>query len=597
MRKITRALKKFFFPPQGTPRWLRILPYAVLGVLTLVVLVSSAYAWDYTNSPEFCGTACHTMPPEYTAYLTSPHARVDCVDCHIGKGFITTRITRKAGDAKHIIRLAFHDYEFPITAEEMRPARETCELCHFPEKFSDDSLRETQHFASDVENTPSTTYMVMHTGGGSERVGLGRGIHWHIENPVYYYAEDHEEQEIPYVKVLNPDGTATEYVDVEADVDSSQISQEDLIEMDCITCHNRITHLVNSPEDILDKLIEREVISSDIPEIRRVAIEIFYRDFETSAEAQEAIAGIENFYSNYYPEFLTENEALVSDAISALQIAYSQSVYPEQKSDWDSHPNNVGHEFSPGCFRCHDGKHLNQEQEAIRLECNLCHAIPVVAEQYDFVANIEISLGPEPESHLNPNWISMHHSVFDQTCQNCHTTEDAGGTSNTSFCSNSACHGSIFEYAGFDAPAMREILLEQMPEIVSETVAEEGSVETSEPSETDSQSEANSSSELQPLPTEPQPSVDDLTYDGYIGALFQERCGSCHGENAMVGLDLTSYETAMLGSDNGPVIVPGNPEESRLIQIQSAEKPHFGQLSPDEIELVYQWIAADAPEK
>jgi len=597
MRKIARALKKFFFPPQGTPRWLRILPYAVLGVLTVVVFFSSAYAWDYTNSPEFCGTACHTMPPEYTAYLTSPHARVDCVDCHIGKGFITTRITRKAGDAKHIIRLAFRDYEFPITAEEMRPARETCELCHFPEKFSDDSLRETQHFASDVENTPSTTYMVMHTGGGSERVGLGRGIHWHIENPVYYYAEDHEEQEIPYVKVLNSDGTATEYVDIEADFDSSQIAQEDLVEMDCITCHNRITHLVNSPEDILDKLLEREVISSDIPEIRRVAIEIFYRDFETSEEAQEAIAGIENFYSNYYPEFLTENEALVSDAISALQVAYSQSVYPEQKSDWDSHPNNVGHEFSPGCFRCHDGKHLNQEQEAIRLECNLCHAIPVVAEQYDFVANIEISLGPEPESHLNPNWISMHHSVFDQTCQNCHTTEDAGGTSNTSFCSNSACHGSIFEYAGFDAPAMREILLEQMPEIVSETVAEEGSVETSEPSETDSQSEENSSSELQPLPTEPQPSVDDLTYDGYIGALFQERCGSCHGENAMVGLDLTSYETAMLGSDNGPVIVPGNPEESRLIQIQSAEKPHFGQLSPDELELVYQWIAADAPEK
>jgi len=596
MRKIARALKKFFFPPQGTPRWLRILPYAVLGVLTIVVFFSSAYAWDYTNSPEFCGTACHTMPPEYTAYLTSPHARVDCVDCHIGKGFITTRITRKAGDAKHIIRLAFRDYEFPITAEEMRPARETCELCHFPEKFSDDSLRETQHFASDVENTPSTTYMVMHTGGGSERVGLGRGIHWHIENPVYYYAEDHEEQEIPYVKVLNSDGTATEYVDIEADFDSSQIAQEDLVEMDCITCHNRITHLVNSPEDILDKLLEREVISSDIPEIRRVAIEIFYRDFETSEEAQEAIAGIENFYSNYYPEFLTENEALVSDAISALQVAYSQSVYPEQKSDWDSHPNNVGHEFSPGCFRCHDGKHLNQEQEAIRLECNLCHAIPVVAEQYDFVANIEISLGPEPESHLNPNWISMHHSVFDQTCQNCHTTEDAGGTSNTSFCSNSACHGSVFEYAGFDAPAMREILLEQMPEIVSETVAEEGSVETSEPSETDSQSEADSSSELQPLPTEPQPSVEDLTYDGYIGALFQEKCGSCHGENAMVGLDLTSYETAMLGSDNGPVIVPGNPEESRLIQIQSAEKPHFGQLSPDELELVYQWIAAGAPE-
>ena len=104
-KKVPNSLKNFFFPPAGTPRWQRILPYAVLGILTLVVFIAGAYGWEYTNSPEFCGTACHTMPPEYTSYLTSPHARVDCVDCHIGKGFITTRITRKAGDAKHIIRL------------------------------------------------------------------------------------------------------------------------------------------------------------------------------------------------------------------------------------------------------------------------------------------------------------------------------------------------------------------------------------------------------------------------------------------------------------------------------------------------------------
>jgi len=595
MKKLAQALKKFFFPPQGTPLWLRVLPYAVLGILTLFVLVTSAYAWDYTNSPEFCGEACHTMPPEYTAYLTSPHARVDCVECHIGKGFITTRITRKAGDAKHIIRLAFHDYEFPITAEEMRPARETCELCHFPEKFSDDSLQEIKHFASDIENTPSTTYLVMHTGGGSERLGLGRGIHWHIENPVYYYALDHAEQEIPYVKVVNQDGTITEYVDVESDFSTDQIVEEDLKEMDCITCHNRITHLVNHPEDILDRLLEREIISRDIPEIRRVAVEIFTRDFKTTEEAMAAIAGIESFYSSYYPEFLEENEEEVSEAILALQEAYSQSVYPEQKSDWNSHPNNIGHKFSPGCFRCHDGKHLNQEQEAIRLECNVCHSIPVVAEQYDFVSSIEISNGPEPESHLNPNWISLHHSVFDQTCQNCHTTDDPGGTSNTSFCSNSACHGNVFEYAGFDAPALREILLDQISEVALPVVEEieSSEVDTSPPSDT----EENQTDELQPLPTEEGPQQEVLlTYNDAVGPLLIERCGSCHGENAMMGLDLTSYQTMMQGGENGPVIIVGDPTESLLILKQSGPQPHFGQLSPEELELVTEWIAAGAPE-
>ena len=96
MKKFFRWLKGFFFPPEGTPTWVRVLPYAMLGVLTMILLIGAAYGWEYTNSPEFCGTACHTMPPEYTAYLTSPHARVDCVDCHIGKGFIAERITRKA---------------------------------------------------------------------------------------------------------------------------------------------------------------------------------------------------------------------------------------------------------------------------------------------------------------------------------------------------------------------------------------------------------------------------------------------------------------------------------------------------------------------
>lgn len=122
MKSFLLRIKNFFLPPPNTPTWKRILPYALLGILTMVFLTAFAFTWDYTNSPQFCGETCHTMPPEYTAYLTSPHARVDCVDCHIGKGFIAERITRKAGDAKHIIALAFKDYEFPIRANDLRPA-------------------------------------------------------------------------------------------------------------------------------------------------------------------------------------------------------------------------------------------------------------------------------------------------------------------------------------------------------------------------------------------------------------------------------------------------------------------------------------------
>ena len=280
MSKIKIWIRKFFFPPEDTPIWLKAAPYIVLGILTLVVLISGAYTWEYTNSPEFCGKACHTMPPEYTSYLTSPHARVDCVECHIGRGFIAERITRKAGDARHIISSVFKTYEYPIEAKQLRPARETCERCHFPEKFSSDSLKEIPQYRSDTENTPYSIYLIMKTGGGSERLGLGRGIHWHIENPVYFYAADQDQTEIPFVRVVHDDNTVTEYTDVESEFDRQDLPNEELEEMDCITCHNRITHLVDYPDDMIDKLLHRNLISSEIPEIHRVSLDLFYRDYD-----------------------------------------------------------------------------------------------------------------------------------------------------------------------------------------------------------------------------------------------------------------------------------------------------------------------------
>ncbi len=564
MNSLAQRLRRFFFPPAGSPRWVRLAPYATLGVLTLIVLTAGVYTWDYTNSPEFCGTACHTMPPEYTSYLTSPHARIDCVECHIGRGFIAERVTRKAGDLRHVVLMATQRYEFPIRATDLRPARETCERCHFPEKFSDDSLREIKHYLPDENNTPMTTFLVLKTGGGSARQGLGRGIHWHVENPVFYYPTDPEEQDIPYVRVQNPDGSTAEYIDIEAGFDPSTVDEADLKQMDCITCHNRITHLVYNPQDSVDGMLARGVIDRSIPEIRSKAVAALSGPYSSDEEALAAIAALDAYYLQTYPDYAAENPQTIDSAIATLQDTYRQSVFRHQKSDWSTHPNNIGHEDSPGCFRCHDGKHLNADQQAIRLECNLCHSIPVVAGPNDFVSEIEISRGPEPQSHLNPNWISLHRSAYNATCADCHTTDDPGGTSNTSFCSNSACHGSAWTYAGFDAPALREILQSQLPAAPPTPVA--------------------------------QPPSGEITWESVIGPLLSGRCGSCHGDGGIQGLNLTTYETAMAGSANGPVIVPRDPQASLLIQKQSAEQPHFGQLTPEELETMIAWIEAGAPE-
>lgn len=561
--RLRRGLRNFFFPPPDSRRLIRLLPYLTLGALTLILLITAAYAWDYTNSPEFCGTVCHTMPPEYTSYLTSPHARVDCVDCHIGRGFIATRITRKAGDINHIISLAFKTYEFPIRADDLRPARETCEKCHFPEKFSDDSLREIKRFGDDTNNTPSSIYLTLKTGGGSKRLGLGRGIHWHIENQVFFLALDPEEQEIPYIQVVEDDGSINEFIELGSEIDPTAIDASELKLMDCITCHNRITHLIYSPEATVDQLLTRGVISPTIPDIRRKAVEALQEPYESNELATRGIAGLEGYYQIYYADFYAENKDLIDTAITALQDAYVKSVFPEQRANWYTHSDNIGHEDSPGCFRCHDGEHLNEQEEAIRLECNLCHSIPVVVGPSDFVANIAISRGPEPQSHFNPSWINLHRDIFDATCENCHTTGDPGGISNTSFCSNSACHSNVWEYAGFDAPGLRELLLQQLPP-----------------------------------PPEPEAGVPaTLTYQDAVGPLLIERCGACHGTDGLQGLNLTTYQSAILGGLGGPGIVPGDADASLVVLKLTGDQSHFAQLTTAELEMVIEWINTGAPEE
>lgn len=563
MKRLMKKVQAFFFPPPNANRWVRFAPYALLGFLTLVVLVAGAYGWEYTNSPAFCGTTCHTMPPEYSAYQVSPHANIACVDCHIGKAFIGTQIFRKAGDIKHVVYTVFKKYEYPITANDMRPARETCEKCHSPEKFSDDSLVELKKFGNDKDNSPTSVYLILKTGGGSKREGAGKGIHWHIISRIQYLSVDQAEQQIPYVRVYRNDGTYEEYIDLENPIEPAQIDEANLKEMDCLTCHNRITHLVKQPEDAVDTLLANKVIDPGIPDIRKKSVEVLRAVYQTQSQAISGIAALEDYYRVYYPDYYGLNLEKIRSAIASVQDIYQRSVFIEQKSDWDSHPDNVGHKYSPGCFRCHDGKHLDQAQQAIRLECNLCHSIPVVASNQDFIAKLEISRGPEPTTHRNPNWISLHRDSINNTCSNCHNTTNPGGVDNTSFCSNSACHGSVWTYAGFDAPALREVLLKQLP----------------------------------PTPASPVMVEGEITYENAIGPLLQARCGGCHGVSGVQGLDLTSYQGLMKGSVNGQVIVIGDPDNSVLIKKQSESQPHFAQLSLDELKYVSDWIIAGAPEK
>ncbi len=553
-------VKRIFSPPPGSPRWMVVLPYTILGIFVVAILAGGAYGWEYTNSPAFCGTTCHTMPPQDATYKVSPHANVYCTECHIGRAFVGTQLARKTEDVYEIYSMVFSLYEFPIRATRTKPDLLTCEKCHLPETFSSDTLQKITHYQNDLNNTSTTTYLILKTGGGAKREGLGRGIHWHIINPVYYYSNDIENQIIPYVRVLNDDGTYTEYVDIESGFDPASLDESKLKQMECTTCHNRVSHNFKPPEVSIDEAMSRGLISPEIPSIHQNAVEVLYATYDTREAALESISALEERYkaTDYY----AGHEDQISQAVQTIKDIYDLTFFHDQKVDWTTHPNNIGHIYSPGCFRCHDGKHLDSEQQAIRLECNVCHSIPTVASEQDFVSTIEISHGPEPESHLNPNWIAMHHDAFNYTCADCHTTEDPGGTSNTSFCSNSACHGNVYLYAGFNAPALREILADQLPP--------------------------------PPPPLEtPAPVVGTPTFQANILPLFRSKCGACHGEtDPQKGLNLTSYAGLMAGSSDGPVVAAGDSAGSKLVQVQSGQ--HFATFTAEELDWVIQWIDAGA---
>ncbi len=573
MRKIWSAIKNFFFPPPGSSRLRRLLPYLFLGIIGFASLYQGAQAWDYMNSSEFCGTSCHTMPPEYNSYLKSPHARVQCSECHIGRDVLTTQFSRKAGDLRHVVAMLTTSYEYPIYAHQMRPARDSCERCHFPEKFSDDSLREIKNYTSDESNTQENTFLILKTGGGSSREGLGQGIHWHIENEVWYLATDPLEQEIPYVRVIEDDGSVTEYYDVSSGFIPEDVAGSKLEKMDCITCHNRITHTIPNPEDAVDQALSKELLPSDLPYIRQQAIELLNRLYTTRDLALESFAKLETYYAENYPEIYAEKNDSIQQAVLTLQDMYDEIVFAEQKIDWDTHPDNLGHKDFPGCFRCHDGSHLTGTEEAIRLECNICHSVPVVSNTTELVTNIELVRGPEPSSHTHTSWIALHGEAIDGSCAACHPPDDPSISytelegkppSDGSFCGNSACHASEWQYANFDSPALYPILDRQLYILF------------------------NTSPYL--LDGVPR------TYEGTFKALFDGRCTYCHsGPNAEAGLDLSSYESILRGGKDGPVLIKNNPDDSLIIQKQSGPRPHFEQVLDEELEALRAWILNGAP--
>jgi NapC/NirT cytochrome c family, N-terminal region len=359
---------------------------AGLTFVNFVIFGTASYGGvTYMDSVQFCGQTCHTvMQPEFTAYQNSPHSRVACVDCHIGPGagwFVRSKLS----GTRQVFAVTFHTYSRPIPSpvKYLRPARETCEHCHWPQRFTGDRFLVLTKFQDDEKNTRLTSVIVMKIGGRNGETDVGiHGHHISAHENLQYISIDAQRQVIPVVYYTDASGKTTKYVSTDIKVTQQQLDAGEHRIMDCVDCHNRPTHTFVTPEEGVDKRMAEGMISADLPFIKKKAVEVLKENYPDRAAAQsEIIRQITDFYRKNYAALYESRRFMVQQSAEQVAAVYLRNVFPAMNVTWGTYPNNLGHMDYPGCFRCHDGSHTSADGQTITNDCSACHTLLAVDEQ------------------------------------------------------------------------------------------------------------------------------------------------------------------------------------------------------------------------
>lgn len=387
----------------------------------LLSSVGSYEAFHYTESVEFCGTLCHqVMEPEYVAYQNSPHARVPCVECHVGSG-ANWYVRSKLSGLYQVYAVLAKVYPRPIPTPitNLRPARETCEECHWPEKFYARTLRIEKHYLADEYNTEWDIALQMKIGSSYSALGLQEGIHWHI-NPnvkIEYMTSPHSNRDtIPWVRLTNLEtGEVTDYRDPQYYGEGFSDEHMETRIMDCMDCHNRPSHDYQTPIRFINDAITAGNIPHELPDVKSFSMEVINNEFPS---LDSALRYIESeglmYYEFMWEDIFTDQRQLVDKAIAGIQDAYSKNVFPYMKVNWNSYPNHIGHLEFNGCFRCHNDRHVSPDGKVISMDCNLCHTI-VAQGTLDTLQQANINSALE---FVHPN--DPNEAWKDELCSDCH---------------------------------------------------------------------------------------------------------------------------------------------------------------------------------
>ena len=349
--------------------------FGITTILNVIIGTQFTYrAVKHMETPQFCGQSCHVMTPEFVAHQNSPHSKLECVECHVAPG-ASGWVASKTAGVRQLFEVMRNSYRRPIPSaletNRLVPATQTCENCHWADKFGSVRLRVINNYAEDEKNTRTQTVLMMMV-GGSKFAGI-HGAHFGPGIKIRYAADDAKRQTIPWVEYKSK-------ISDRAEVFLSEGTTQDVVdglakhEMQCVDCHNRPTHTFESPERGMNSALALGEISASLPFVKRKGVELLKASYGSNGDASENIpAALVSYYRENYRDLYARQSQDVEEAARAILAIYNRNVFPDLKVGWGTYPNNLGHTEFPGCFRCHDGSHTTKEGKTIVQDCSACH--------------------------------------------------------------------------------------------------------------------------------------------------------------------------------------------------------------------------------
>src|SRR5450631_2499896 len=461
---VGRVLHKIPHPPWRSKRGIFLL-FVLFGGFGAAATMGGVAAVGFSETPGFCGM-CHTMDPELKAYAMSPHKDVTCAECHVEPG-AAGFIKAKVNGTKQLFDIITGQFPTPIEPPDhakLPAVKDTCLKCHSLEGLTANGgpvkLVLRPQYLPDEANTQQTVAVMLRPGGLGDASGV-LGVHWHVAQKVTYTTSDIHSKKIDLISIQEKDGTTKQYVagsqvavstDVKVDIQRLKTS-ETTRTMDCIDCHNRIGHEVPSPDQTVDAAIAAGKISATLPYIKRDGVALLNANYPTLQAADAAIEALQTTYATKYPLVAKADAGKVTAAISELKTEYRLIATPAMKVQAKTYPDNLGHQTSLGCFRCHDGAHYLVDKGKITTQtipsaCSTCHTFPQVsASAAKYALNAKpassslaavisnIPLGAKPADHQDKLYVFSHKNAVKTveptgtSCAACHTK---------SYCEN--CH-------------------------------------------------------------------------------------------------------------------------------------------------------------